>query len=122
MGIVPLMVEIAVEMMLRPLTALHVNVLIPPLESQLLCLANFPNGKVMAGVMMATTMLDAPLMVVIFVEMMSRPLTAKSVNVFNKMSSKNSRLTLGTRGKIRIFRINDRQIAGFSHCVKKCTM
>merc|ERR1711997_580883 len=86
-----------------PRIAKNVNVLIPPLESQLLCLANFPNGKVMAGVMMATTMLDAPLMVVIVVEMMSRPLTAKSVNVFNKMSSKNSRLMLGTRGKIRNF-------------------
>merc|ERR1712029_854175 len=108
---------IVVEMMYIPRIAKNVNVLIPPLESQLLCLANFPNGKAMAGVMMATTMLDAPLMVVIVVEMMSRPLTAKSVNVF-KMGSKNSRLMLGTRGKIRNFQINDRQIAGFSHCVK----
>ena len=38
------------------------------------------NGKEMDGVMMATTMLNVLLMVEIVVVMMSRPLTAKSVN------------------------------------------
>ena len=42
--------------------------------------ANFPNGKVMAGVMMATTTQIVLLMAEIAVEMMSRPLTALHVN------------------------------------------
>jgi len=62
-----------------------VNVLILPLESQLLSLANSPNGKVMVGVMMATTMLDAPLMEGTVVEMMSRQPTALLVSAYSKL-------------------------------------
>merc|ERR1711884_252200 len=114
MLIVLMMEEIAVEIMSKLPTAQFVNAKKANVKHQY--------GKEIIIVMMATTILDVNMTEEIVVEMMSRPLTAKSVNVFNKMSSKNSRLTLGTRGKIRIFRINDRQIAGFSHCVKKCTM
>lgn len=44
---------------------------------------NFPNGKVMAGVMMAITTLIALLMEGTVVEMMSRKPSAVHVNAFN---------------------------------------
>ena len=64
---------IAVEMMLKPLTAKNANALIPLLAAALLLSpldVNFQTGKVMVGVMMATTILGAPLMEVIVVEIM----------------------------------------------------
>ena len=64
---------IAVEMMLKPLIVKSANALIPLLAAALLLSpldVNSPTGKVMVGVMMATTMLDVPLMEVIVVEIM----------------------------------------------------
>ena len=61
---------------------------------------NFPTGKEMVGVMMATTMQDVLGTEVTAVEMMSKPLIALPVNVLNQLGFRIWDLIFNTVSKI----------------------